>query len=739
MESLKIKCPNCAGTTEVARWKNQGVCQYCNAILDTGRSNSNEPHDEKKALENIEDASVFEALSRVDALYFDEEKTFDQVLGTYAELETRGAHGYEFWLSRARFFAQASMTEFEEGRMSPGICQEIVTQYVIWMDQAISDYIGNGTPLKMEKEKTIGEIRNTFEGQKRRKENEARDKALLEQQRQLDALDEAELATQEMEDRVSNKKKRIIIIAAAATVLILLLALLLRSCSNNNERDVTYYEKFLDLAYILEFFENEATRDDIFDLNLDFGNPDTHGNTIRVNAPEEAKLTRINFRSEGDDQIARIRVDGAQYFNGVNASEELDVDIFANFDIDIIEVTDTQIQGIIDDLQITIDLMAPTPRTFEFNIDITRVDLEGELTATQQARWNQIESRIEAGYTSWGDLVTWAYDQDITFAFFEDEARPIEAIGLLINQYGLLGDYQEATPWLGSLSDPEEVILVLHFENLTYNDTIAELFGLNRNSNRELNAWLETGGGGRLDQHFATVEILNLNEEGEPIIEMTEAIEFVNWEITHIDLFQPVGSGRIRIERTYRILEIETEPVTEPETEPATEAETQPADPTGPPTLGAGNWVVGTDIPQGRFAISGDSTGTFTVWRGNSIMVSELLGGGTGVTTVTTYLLTGDLIVIADINTVTFTPAPDRILSTTLGAGNWVVGMDIPAGIFDVTTTGTGRLIIWRGNEVVVDESIVNGTLPAGGDYIPVNLVVGDIITISGLNQVVFE
>jgi len=748
MESLKIKCPNCTGTTEVARWKNQGICQYCNAVLDTGRStafsNPNGVTEEDKNGETPENTSVFEALARVDAQYFDKVKTFDEILATYAELDTRGAHGYEFWLSRARFFAAASISEFEEGRMASSICQDIIAQYVIWMDKAISDYVGNGTPLKMEKEKTIGDIRNTFEGHKRREENEAREKAaLLEQQRQLDAMDDADMATLEMEELSKRNTKRNIIIIAAIAIVLLILAFFIRSCGSTEERDIEAYEEFLHLAYILEFFENDATRADIFELNLDFGNEDTHGRTIRVIAPEEAALNRISFRSEDDDLITRIRIEDAQTFNEFDPNDGIDSAIFAGFDVDIIEATDIAIHAILDDLQINIQLETPTSNTNTFSIDVTRIDLESELTATQQARWNQIEARIEAGYTSWGDLVIWAYGQDITFAFFENEARPIEAIGSLISEYGLLGDYQEATPWLGSLSDPEEVILVLHFENLTYNEDIAELFSLNRNSNRELNAWLETGGGGRLDHHFDTVEIINLDEEGEIITEMTEAVEFIEWEIMHIDLFQPVGTGRIRIERTFRHLEIETEPETEPDTatEPETEAPTvAPTEPPGPPTLASGSWTVGTDVPQGRFTISGDSPGTLVVWRGNTIMVSETLGGGAdGISSVTTYLLTGDLIVITGINNVTFTPAPDRILSTTLGAGNWVVGTDIPAGEFNARTNGSGRLIVWRGDEVIVDATLENGLLSGGEDRVLVNLVVGDIITISGLDQVIFE
>ena len=730
MESLEIKCPECAGITEIARWKTQGVCQYCGAALEIIRPNSEESIEKKEAI--FEDESVLVALARVDALYFNQEKSFDQVLGTYADLELRGAYGYEFWLSRARFFAKGNIAEFKAGRVSSDACKEVVAQYVLWMERAIKDYVGNGTPLKMEKEKTIGEINNTFEGHKKRKKNEARSKELSEQQRRLQAEGDAELAVEEMEAALEKKRKRNLILLGAGIVMMLIIALLLRSCNNESEADVTYYEKFLDLTYVLALFDDEATREDILDLNIDFGNRNTEAGSVRLPAPTNADLDRLTFYFDEDDLLIRVVIDHANYFNGFAAEDGLDQDFFAGFDVETSDVNENEVIGVLDDYRIFI--RSRDADSNQFNIEVLRA--EAALTATQQAVWDQIETRVEAGYNSWGDLVIWAYENDITFAFFEQEERPIEAIGVLINQYGVIGDYINATPWLGSLSDPEEVILVLHFENLTYNDVIAELTNLNRYSNRELNTWLEIGGSSRLEHHFSTVEIVDLDEYGQLLTEFSDVREFVSWEIASVDLFKPVGVGRIRIERMHRILDVENEQPTE-----APEEESTEPDETGPTTLSDGSWLVGVDVPQGRFVISADSIGYLTVWRGEDLLMNEALGGsGIGRDTITTSLLAGDRVIITGINTVTFTPVPDRTLSNTLGAGNWVVGLDIPAGGFNVTTpSGSGNLVIWRGDELIINEILQDGSLPEGEESISVNLVIGDVITISGLDRVVFE
>ncbi|MCL1990898.1 MAG: hypothetical protein FWG67_08430 [Defluviitaleaceae bacterium] len=732
MESIAIKCPGCTGITEVPQEKTQGYCQYCGTILYTEQPEA-EVFPEKNESEGL--LTVWED---VNAQYFDGAQLFDEVLAAYAHLEVSEAHHSEFWLERARFFAQGNMKEFEEGRLMPKQCKEVVDQYVEWMDIAIETHEGSSTPLKMEKEKTIGDINNTFEGQKKREENEAREKARLEEQRQLEVIDEAALAAEEMEELVTHNKKRNIMIAIAGLIVLGLFALLLRSCMRNNV-DVTYYEKFLTLSYIFELLDEEITREEVLDLNLNFGTRNTEARSIRILAPTNADLDRITFHFDEDDLLTRIAVYHANYFNGIAATDGLDQLLFSDFDVEELEVADDTLVSKINGYAVLIRLTQTTPS--QFNVVVSRS--EEALTLEQQEIWDRIEARLIAGYGSWADLVTWALEQDIAFSFFEDGDDPIEAIRLLINRYGLVGDYIEATPRLGSLNNPEEIILALHFDHLTYNTVVAELTGLNRTSNRELDTWLDANGRRSLDDHFEQVEIVNLNEAGQVLTELPEAVEFILWEIEDLDLFTPMGVGRIRIERTYRILEIEDEDDDEDDDEGEDEddEEVTTPEPSGPTVLSSGSWVVGTDISQGRFEITGDGAGNFSIWRGASLMTNEFLDGGhTGVSRVTTYLLNGDRIEITGTHQVTFNPVTSRTLSNTLGAGNWVVGVDIGAGQFDVTTpSGSGHLIVWRGDSLVTSEILDGGSTEPEIEPVQVNLINGDIITISGLEHVVFD
>ena len=740
METVAIKCSNCTGITEVDQSRKQGLCQYCGDILEIDDLQATKPTAQNQST-TVENDARLEALKMVETYYFNGQVVFEEVLKTYEDAEVAGAKDAEFWLARARFLAIGSTKEFEAGRVSADERETILTQYIKWMDEAIISYLGNVTRLKIEKEKTIGEINNTFAGRERRVENEAWAKAMLEEERQEEVIEEAELAAEELEDAVHrNHKRNIFIIIASVLILLLLSFLLLRSCGRNDEEvDVTNYEKFLELSYMLDLFNEDSTRDDILDLDLDFGTPSLDAPSIRIIVPEEADLDRITFHFDEDDLLIRISVDNANHFNEVLASEGVTPDLFENFDAAELDEADHNISGIIDDLFIAIRL---TPR-YQFSINISR--LGEELTAEQQEIWNLIEERIAQGYDSWADLLEWADQADIPVAFLENDETPTAAIRALIEQYGLVGDYIEATPGLGILEDPEEVLMLLHFENLTYNLMVAELSDLNQNSNRELNSWLENSGRTRLDAHFGTVEIIDLDEDGEALTDLPEVVEFVSWEIEFVDLFKPAGMGRIRIERTYRVLEIEEDEEEDEEEEDEDEDEDEedptPRPPSGRVTLSAGDWIVGEDVAQGRFVISGDSTGSLTIWRGEEFIMSEILGGGAfGVSTVNTYLLNGDRIVIHDINNTIFNPVANRTLSNSLTTGNWVVGVDIAAGTYEATVpSGIGSFVVFRGSNVLVNEILEDGSQGLSVDHVQVTLIAGDVIMISGVERVNFE
>jgi len=751
MKLLTVKCPSCTGVTEVDQSKVQNFCQYCGTIFKIEWSSVEGSTVEKKI--NSEGEVKLAAVKQVETQYFNGEKQFDEVLAAYSEAEIAGGRHADYWIARARFFAKGNLKEFREGRVSEDRRKEVVDQYVFWMDRAIAQYSGNATPLKMEKEKTIGDITNAFEG--RRKKAEARAKANQEARRQAEARTKANLAAQrqaearaqanrdarrqvivadenEFDDAgfrgtAAQKKTRKIILIAVIIITLLLLVILLRACRRDDDADynIAYYEAFLELSYTLDLLSDDATRSDILDLNIDFGEQDVDTPTLRVFAPTTAELNSLTFHFDEDDILTQISIGNANYFNGFAASAGLTEDIADAFATEELELTENALSFAVDEFAVRLRLHSD-----QFNIDISHAG--DELTAEQRALWDLIEARIDEGYDSWSELITWADENDISFSAREGGAPPIEAIYLLIDEYGLVGDYLYATPGLDSLDDPDEVLLFLHFENLTYNDMIAELSSLNRNSGRELNSWLDNGGRTRLESHFETVEILNFDDDGEPITELPEVVEFVQWEIDFVDRLLPAGEGRIRIEQIYRILEVEDD---EEEEEEDDEDDDEEED--EPTTLTSGTWVVGEDLPQGRYLITGDSAGTIVIWRGPVPAFEESLGEG-GIGSITTYVSNGDIIEISGITNVSFTPVEERALSNTLTTGNWIVGIDIPAGQFYATASaGTGTLIIWRNDAVIVNEILGDGDY--GVERISVDLADGDVIAVTGLSSVVFE
>jgi len=167
--------------------------------------------------------------------------------------------------------------------------------------------------------------------------------------------------------------------------------------------------------------------------------------------------------------------------------------------------------------------------------------------------------------------------------------------------------------------------------------------------------------------------------------------------------------------------------------------EIEEPEPLEPVSLFAGEWEGGTDVPAGRWVITGTGSGNFVIWRGTDLRTNEILGEGRfGVASITTDIADGDEISISGLNNVTFTPVTERSPSTSLSAGHWVVGEDIEAGAFDATTpSGSGNFVIWRGNSLRTNEILGDGSF--GVERVRVNLANGDRISISGLDRVDFE
>lgn len=153
--------------------------------------------------------------------------------------------------------------------------------------------------------------------------------------------------------------------------------------------------------------------------------------------------------------------------------------------------------------------------------------------------------------------------------------------------------------------------------------------------------------------------------------------------------------------------------------------------------LNAGSFLVGTDIPAGRYVITGNGSGNLLIYDKDEMpYINEILGGGElGVESVTTDISKGDTIEISGIDEVTFTPAETVLYTDSLTTGIWYVGIDVVPGRYDISVTeGSGNLFVYDEN----DWPKVNEIL--GGEYgvtkVTVNLEEGYRVEIAGINKV---
>lgn len=156
--------------------------------------------------------------------------------------------------------------------------------------------------------------------------------------------------------------------------------------------------------------------------------------------------------------------------------------------------------------------------------------------------------------------------------------------------------------------------------------------------------------------------------------------------------------------------------------------------------LNTGSFMVGTDIPKGRYVITGDGSGNLFVYDSAGLpYINEILGGGDlGVETVTTDIAEGDKIEISGIDKVTFTPAETKVSEGTLTTGNWIVGIDILPGRYDaVSSKGNGNFFVYDTYGIPVVNEILGGG-DIGVEKVTLDLEEGYMISISGMNEVQF-
>ncbi|VWX38612.1 conserved hypothetical protein [Exiguobacterium oxidotolerans] len=152
--------------------------------------------------------------------------------------------------------------------------------------------------------------------------------------------------------------------------------------------------------------------------------------------------------------------------------------------------------------------------------------------------------------------------------------------------------------------------------------------------------------------------------------------------------------------------------------------------------LNSGKFIVGEDVPPGRYVITGSNSGNFFI-KGD-LPVNEILDPSQdyGVKSVTTQLVEGFDIEISGINQVNFKPAVTE-KKNELTPGYWQVGLDIASGRYDVTPSGSGNFFIYSDNGNGVNE-ILDESGEFGIQKYSLNIDDGDIIYISGIKNVKF-
>ncbi len=151
-------------------------------------------------------------------------------------------------------------------------------------------------------------------------------------------------------------------------------------------------------------------------------------------------------------------------------------------------------------------------------------------------------------------------------------------------------------------------------------------------------------------------------------------------------------------------------------------------------TLGAGSFVVGSDLKAGYYDITAGAgeSGNLTSSGG----LNEILGGEYGVSKVRASLMDNEEVKLSGLSQVIFTPVTAAFIGehkdTQLYSGKFIVGEDIGEGRYKVSAvSGSGNLFTSGGvNEIL------------GGEYgvpeVTLNLKNGQEVKISGIESVNF-
>ncbi|TCT15415.1 hypothetical protein EDC18_103120 [Natranaerovirga pectinivora] len=150
-------------------------------------------------------------------------------------------------------------------------------------------------------------------------------------------------------------------------------------------------------------------------------------------------------------------------------------------------------------------------------------------------------------------------------------------------------------------------------------------------------------------------------------------------------------------------------------------------------------YIVGVAIPAGRYEITGDGIGTFTIIDTSFglAVFDETFDDMEGIESITTDLEEGNEIRITGLSKVNFIPIETYIRSE-LTTGTWIVGLDIEKGDYVFQPAeGKGDFLLYREGRLIVNERM-DANSEDGVKEIIFNPELGDEIHIKGLKRVGF-
>ncbi|WP_315117440.1 hypothetical protein [uncultured Clostridium sp.] len=159
-------------------------------------------------------------------------------------------------------------------------------------------------------------------------------------------------------------------------------------------------------------------------------------------------------------------------------------------------------------------------------------------------------------------------------------------------------------------------------------------------------------------------------------------------------------------------------------------------------TLNAGEFVVGQHLDPFVYDLTFNGSGNLNIYDNEGRLVTNEIGGTSNDFGITRYRVPlGDGFTIK-IKGMAVNPKPVKNVlrpyaATTLCSGYWFVGTTVSEGRYNVTVSkGSGNFIVYDKDGKVKVNEILGGSL--GVEKVTVNLKNGDIINISGLNNIKF-